>query len=55
MSFNFQWHRWRSAQWWHQIKVKAAQENASINLLIVNLLDTWLKGKIIFDKKNTQC
>jgi len=54
MSFNFQWQRKHSAHWWHQVKIKAAQENDSINGVICRLIDAWLTGKIILRKKQAQ-
>ncbi len=54
MSFNFQWQRKRSSDWWHQVKVKAAQENESINGVLCRLIDGWLAGKIIFRKRQEQ-
>mgnify|MGYP000916614278 FL=1 len=50
MPFNFQWNRKRSAGWWHQVRIKAAQDGESINGVICRLLDAWLSGKVVLKR-----
>ena len=49
--FNFQWFRWRSPEWWQAVRDKAYSERISVNKLIIELIDLWLKGRIIKIKK----